>query len=266
MSTTVNGIHYVDMGDRNALTVTFLHGFPFSHAMWSSQLEAVGRMYRAVTYDIRGHGESIVGDGQYMIEGHVDDLCSVLDHLKIEKTVLVGLSMGGYIALRAMERHAHRFQALVLCDTRSEADSSEGKVKRWGDVSSVKKNGSQTFADEFVKRIFAPETYAKKPGVVEAIRQTIRRTPPLSIAGTLIALAARTDTSPSLPSIKIPTMILVGEHDVITPLAAAQAMHERIAGSEMHIVPDAGHLSNLENPDFFNEKLLYFLKKLSPHN
>ena len=256
-------LHYVDIGDPTGMPVVFLHGFPFSHEMWTSQLENVRRFYRALAYDIRGHGNSDVGDGQYTIEGHVDDLIGLLDHLNLDKVVIVGLSMGGYITLRALERNPERFKAAVLCDTRSVADSNEGKLKRAADIAIVKKEGSAYFAEGYLKALFAPDTFKTKPAAVEAIRRIIERTPPLSIAGTLLALPGRMDTTTSLANIKIPTMILVGEYDVLTPLTESQAMHERIRGSELHIVPEAAHMSNLENPDFFNKKLLEFLKRVA---
>lgn len=265
MFATINGVpfNYVEIGNPDAMPVVFLHGFPFSHAMWQQQLDAVGKSYRAVAYDLRGHGLSYVGDGQFTIEGHVDDLIALLDHLKILKAVVVGLSMGGYITLRALERNPERFRAVALCDTRSEADTNEAKLKRFAAIASVKKDGPAVFADGFVKAVFAPETISGRPKVVAPIRTTIERTDPLSIAGTLLALAARTDTTSTLPNIKVPTLILVGEHDPITPPAASQAMHERIPGSELHIVPGAAHMSNIENPEFFNEKLLQFLKRVA---
>jgi len=256
-------MNIIETGDANAMPVLFLHGFPFSHEMWKPQLEVVGQKYRAIAYDIRGHGLSYVGEGQYTIEGHVDDLIAVLDTLKISKAVIVGLSMGGYITLRALERNPERFRATVLCDTRSEADSNEAKLKRFAAIAAVNKFGSEKFADDFVKVVFASESFKTKPEVTESIRKTIQETPELSIVGTLLALASRTDTTPSLSNIKVPTLILVGEHDVTTPPAAAQAMNERIPGSELHIVPQAAHMSNLENPDTFNEKLLLFLKRVS---
>jgi 3-oxoadipate enol-lactonase len=245
------------------MPVVFLHGFPFSHEVWKPQLAHLGKRYRAIAYDIRGHGHSYIGDGQYTIEGHVDDLIGLLDNLKIDKPVIVGLSMGGYIALRALERNPKRFRAAVLCDTRSEADGNEGKLKRVASIMAVKRDGSTAFADGFVKNVFAPETFEKNPQVVKEMHTIIRRTPEISIAGTQLALAARTDTTASLSSIKTPTLILVGEQDVLTPPSASQAMHERITGSEMHIIPRAAHLSNLENPEFFNEKLISFLDRVT---
>lgn len=263
MIATINAvpINYTEAGSRNAMPVLFVHGFPFSHEMWKPQMEVVGNTYRAIAYDVRGHGLSYVGDGQYTIEGHVDDLIGLLDYLGISKTVIVGLSMGGYITLRALERNPGRFRAAVLCDTRSEGDTNEAKLKRAAGVAGVKKDGSRKFAEGFVQAVFAPETLTARPEAVETIRTIISHTPPLSIAGTLLALAGRTDTTASLASISIPTMVLVGEHDAITPPSAARTLHQNIRGSEMHVVPHAAHMSNLENPEFFNEKLLSFLKR-----
>ncbi len=256
-------INYVEAGNPDAMPVVFLHGFPFNLAMWNPQLEVVRREFRAIAYDIRGHGESYVGDGQFTIEGHVDDLMAVLDFLKIQKATVVGLSMGGYIMLRALERNPDRFKAAILCDTRSEPDSNEAKLRRFEGMKSVKKSGSGAFAEAFVKAVFAPETFASKPDIIDAIRKTISRTTPLSIAGTLLALASRTDTTSSLSSIRIPTLILVGEQDVTTPPSAARSMHDKISGSEFHIVPHAAHMSNLENHEFFNDKLLSFLRRIA---
>ena len=262
MMTTINDtpFHILDRGPRTGLTVVFLHGFPFSHARWEPQLEAVGNRYRAVAYDIRGHGQSFVGDGQYTIEGHVDDLMTILDHLGLRHVVVVGLSMGGYIALRALEREPARFLGAALCDTRSEADTNEGKLRRFAAMAAVKTYGSAPFADTFVKAVFAPASLERIPGRVAMIREIIARTPALSIAGTLLALASRTDTTPSLERISVPTLILVGEEDITTPPEASRSMHAKIRGSRLHIIPGAAHMSNLENPGTFNAHLLAFLE------
>ena len=267
MRAFLNGgnIYYTESGSPRGTPVIFLHGFPFSHAMWQPQVDVVAAAgFRAIAYDIRGHGLSDVGDGQFTIEGHVDDLIALLDHLKISTTIIVGLSMGGYIALRALERAPKRFIAAALCDTRSEADPNEGRIKRANSMAAVKRTGSAAFADEFVKAVFAEETFSKNPAAIGMIRDIIAHTPPLSIAGTLLALAARTDTTASLPSIGVPTLILVGEHDATTPPAASRSMHEKIRGSELHLIPGAAHMSNLENSAVFNEKLLTFLRRVSP--
>jgi len=265
MRAFINGcnLFYAAAGDTSAPPVLFIHGFPFSHQMWRSQMDAVAAAgFRGLAYDIRGHGFSDVGDGQYTIESHVDDLFGLMDYLKLPRAVIAGLSMGGYIALRALEREPARFVAVILCDTRSEADTDEARVRRAGSVKSVKAEGSGAYAEGYVRQMFAPRSFTTNPGAVETIRAIIAGTPPLSIAGTLIALAARTDTTRSLAAVNIPALIMVGDQDTVTPLSSAQVLHAGIRGSELHVVPGAAHMSNMENPAFFNEKLLAFLRRL----
>jgi len=268
MRAFINGcnFYYAASGDSIAPPVLFVHGFPFSHQMWRSQMEAVAAAgFRGLAYDVRGHGMSDVGDGQYTIESHVDDLFALMDHLKIPRTVVVGLSMGGYITLRALEREPARFSAVVLCDTRSEADTDEARVRRAGSIKAVKAEGSGAYAEGYVRQMFAPRSLTENAAAVETIRSIIAGTPPLSIAGTLLALAARTDTTRSLAAVNVPALIMVGDQDTVTPIASARALHDGIRGSELHVVPGAAHMSNMENPAFFNEKLINFLRRLPAH-
>ncbi len=138
-----------------ARPIVLIHGFPFSHEMWSPQIAFLEKKLRVIAYDVRGHGKSDVGDGQYTLELFVDDLIGLLDHLKIEKAVLCGLSMGGYIALRAIERNPERWHALVLCDTSSQADSNEAKLRRAATIRAIKREGVKPFADTFLESAFA---------------------------------------------------------------------------------------------------------------
>ncbi len=264
MRATINGasLYVEDTGARTAPAVVFVHGFPFSSEIWAPQVRALSASCRTIVYDVRGHGQSDIGDGQYTIESHVDDLVGLLDHLGVTRAAVAGLSMGGYITLRALERNPERFLAAILCDTRSEADTNETKLRRAAGIAAVKRNGSAAYADDFVSSVFSPATFRAHPEIVETIRRIIARTPPLSIAGTLLALASRTDTTGSLSSVRVPTLILVGEDDTITPPAVARALHERIPGSELHVIPHAGHLSCLENPAPFNEFLTSFLDRV----
>lgn len=268
MKASVNNslLHYIDIGISTATPVVFIHGFPFSHKMWTfpgGQTEALASTHRVIAYDVRGHGESEVGDGQYTVELLVDDLIGLLDHLSISKAVVVGLSMGGYIVLRAVERNPDRFRALVLCDTKSEADSNDAKIKRASSIKAVKANGPQQFAQNFVAGVFTPESFNARPDVVKGIQSIIERTAPLSLCGTMLALAGRTDTTSSLAAITVPALIMAGEHDALTPPAAAQAMKEKIPQSEFYVIPSAAHMSNMENPEVFNKHLVEFLQKIS---
>lgn len=256
------GIEYAIEGHRTGLPVVFIHGFPFSKEMWKPQIDALKKDHYLITYDVRGHGASDVGDGQYTVECFVDDLIGLLDHVKVSRAVVVGLSMGGYIALRAIERNPERFRALVLCDTRSEADGNEGKIKRAQQAKTVKSGGMKKFAETFLKAVFHEATFQTNPQAVEMIRDMIERSSPLAVAGTLTALAARTDTTSSLYNIKVPTLIVVGKHDMLTPPSASHAMKEKIPSAALHIIPGAAHLSNLENPEEFNARLEKFLKAI----
>lgn len=264
MNAIINGleIHYEDLGSLTSPPIVLIHGFPFSHEMWRPQIELLKSKYRVIAYDVRGHGKSDVGDGQYLIEFFVDDLIALLDHLKIEKTILCGLSMGGYTALRAVERNPERFSVPILCDTASEADTNEAKLRRGATITAVKRNGVKAFAETFVKAVFAPESLETRGDTVRLIREIIESTSPVGICGTLLALAARTETTSALPNMKLPTLILVGELDKLTPPAISQMMHSKLPNSELNIISRAAHLCNLENPTDFNRHLLTFLNQL----
>ncbi|MBP6672063.1 MAG: alpha/beta fold hydrolase [Bacteroidetes bacterium] len=267
MKATINNslLRYIDVGPQNSVPVIFIHGFPFSHKMWNfpgGQVEALTATNRVVAYDLRGHGESEVGTGHYAIELFVDDLFLLMDHLNIPKAVLCGLSMGGYIALRAVERNPDRIAGLVLADTKSEADSNEAKIKRANGIKFVQSNGMKYYAQDYVKIVFAPPAFEGKAESVKMIQSIVERTAPTAIFGTLLALAGRTDTTNSLQNIKCPVLIMVGEKDNVTPVAASQIMKDKIPGAEMVIIPGAGHVSNMENPAEFNKHLTAFLAKI----
>lgn len=258
--------HYIDIGISTAQPVVFIHGFPFTHKMWmvpGGQTEAMSGMNRLVAYDVRGHGDSEIGAGIYTIEFLVDDLIALMDHLKLRQPIVVGLSMGGYIALRAVERHPNRFKALVLCSTKADPDSNEVKIKRSISIKMIRNDGIRLFAEEFMKRAVAPETIETKPEAVRTLQSMIERTSPLSLCGTLVALAARTDTNPMLKTLQCPVLIIQGEKDTIVSTAEARAMKELIPNAELQIIPKAGHISNIETPEEFNKHLIDFIRRNS---
>jgi pimeloyl-ACP methyl ester carboxylesterase len=226
--------------------------------MWQSQIQALKQGYRVVAYDLRGQGRTETGDGQFTVEFLVDDLIALLDALKINCAVLCGLSMGGYVALRTAERHRDRVDGLVLCDTKSEADTNEGKLARAGSIKAIKEDGVREFAKSFLCGALSPSGLSNR-NLVSVAMKIISRNQPLGLCGTLLALACRTDTSGFLPTIKVPTLIVVGEADKITPVECSSRMHSAIQGSELQLIHDAGHFSNMENSIQFNEKLADFL-------
>jgi 3-oxoadipate enol-lactonase len=255
-------LNYTEHGMPQGLPVVFIHGFPFSHKMWEPQVHILPSNIHALAYDVRGHGTTDVGDGQFTMELFVDDLIELLDKFSIEKAILCGLSMGGYIALRTFERSPDRVRGLILCDTKSESDTDAAKIRRAISIKTVKAMGVHAFAEDFVRTIFWEKTFETNPNVIAFTKQIICANSARGICGTFLALASRTDTTSALASIHIPTCIIVGEHDKVTPPADAQSMHAKIAGSELYILPRSAHMTNLENTQEFNKRLLTFLSAL----
>lgn len=259
---TINNltVSYSDHGPDDAPVIIFIHGFPLNKSMWNIQVEALKENFRVIAYDIRGHGNSDAGIDEFFIELFVIDLLRLMEKLKIEKSILCGLSLGGYIALNAVLKHPDRFDGLILNDTQCIADTPEIKENRCQAIISIMKNGVEQYADEIIKHLFAPESFTKKKNVIDAVKEMIISTPKQSLCNTLHALAERKETCDLLPQINIPVLIMVGKEDKITPIAAAQQMHEKILNSKLEIIQQAGHLSNLENPTAFNTHLVKFLE------
>lgn len=261
---TSRGIHYQDQGDPKKLPIILIHGMTFDHNMWNPQIKVLKKNYRVIAYDMRGHGSSKVYDGQYTYRMFADDLKDLMDHLDIEQAVLCGLSMGGAVALRTYELYPERVIALVLSDTRSEADSNETKEWRENSIDSIKKNGLKPFTDGFLADTFAGESFKTNPEGVEFIRSTVLGTDPLAVCGVLLAQAARTDMTHILQKIEVPTLIMIGENDKFTPISSSRTMKKNIPGSDLKIIGKAGHISNLENTPEFNRHLTEFLEKIDP--
>ncbi|MDD4972127.1 MAG: alpha/beta fold hydrolase [Paludibacter sp.] len=251
-------VNYTDVGPEEAPVIIFIHGFPLNLSMWNMQVEALNEKFRIISYDIRGHGESDAGNDAFSIELFVADLVSFMDSLKISKASLCGLSMGGYIALNAVEHYPERFESMVLCDTTCKADLPEGKEKRMKAVENIITNGVQNYASESVKNLFAPGSFTSNKSVVSEVEKMIANTSELSLCSTLLALSARHETCSKLSEIKVPVLILVGAEDSITPPSAAMFLHESIKNSTLQVIEGAGHLSNLENPEAFNQHLKIF--------
>ncbi len=261
----VNGSRHwlVEAGPDDGLPLVLIHGFPLSHVLWLPQLEAFSGRFRVAAYDLRGLGRTEVGDGQYTMEAYVDDLLGVMDHLSFDRAVLCGLSMGGYVALRAVERAPDRVRGLILCDTRSGADTNAGKVGRAAAIEQVKRDGTAAFARDFLPKVLGPTSLGQRPEVVRTVEQMMAEQRVPGVIGAQLAMAGRTDTTEALHQVVVPALLVVGEEDTLTPPAQSREMAARIPESELVLVPDAGHLSNLENPDGFNRPVLEFLDRLA---
>jgi 3-oxoadipate enol-lactonase len=252
-------VSYTDEGQHGSPVIIFIHGFPFNKSMWNLQVEPLRDNYRLIMYDIRGHGNSDAGNEDFSIDLFASDLISLMDTLKIDKAILCGLSMGGYIALNAIGKYQERFDALVLSDTQCMADTTEAKEKRMKAIESIRKTGVEEYAGESIKKLFASESFTTRVKQIADVREMILKTSEQSLCSTLLALSVRKETCNILPEIKVPVLIMVGNEDKITPPDAARFIHERIEGSLLKIIDHAGHLSNLENPDEFNNQLKKFI-------
>jgi 3-oxoadipate enol-lactonase len=252
-------ISYNDEGKIGDPVIIFIHGFPFNKSMWNKQTKALKENYRIIAYDVRGHGNSGAGIEEFSIDLFAADLLSLMDKLKIDKAMLCGLSMGGYIALNAIENYPDRFDALILSDTTCLADTPEVKEKRLKTIESIRNDGVEKFADESIENLFAPESFTTKKKEIAAVREMIVHTTEESLYKTLRAFYERKETCSKLSDIYVPVLIMVGEEDKITPLAAAQLMQEKIKDSLLSIIEHAGHLTNIENPLEFNNKLEEFV-------
>ncbi len=262
MQKTINGLYVTAKGNPDNQSIIFVHGFPYDHNMWNFQTDKLSKNYYCVTYDVRGLGKSYVGDGQYTMEAFVWDLFSVIDGMKLNKPVLCGLSMGGYISLRAVEKDQNRFKALILCDTRSQADDNEGKLKRAMAINQINTEGLAAFVEPFVSNCFWKQTIKKKPDFFKGILESTKKHNPVGVKGGLIAMLSRTDTTKALKKFKLPTLVLVGKYDALTPPEVMEKMAKKIKKSDFYIVPKAGHMAPLENPEYVNAKILKFLAKL----
>ena len=261
MKLNINEISVNTFGDSKNQPIVFIHGFPYDCTMWENQINVLKDDYYCVAYDVRGLGESGIGDGQYTMESFVDDLSAVINELKLNKPVICGLSMGGYIALRSVERNQDKFAGVIFCDTRSEADDNTGKLKRSEHIKLINTEGLAKFADQFVTNTFAEETPKEQEKMFSAVLDKARKQNPTGVKGCIIAIMSRTDTTPSLQKIKIPALVIVGSFDKLTPTTVMRDMADKIPDSEFGIIPRTGHMSPLENPAAVNDLIKGFLKR-----
>lgn len=245
--------------------VVLLHGFPLDRTMWVSQVEALSSRYRVVTPDLRGLGESPAPEGIYPMEDLANDVLELLDCLRInEPIILGGLSMGGYVSLAFAVRHPKKLRALMLMDTRAGADSPEAAKAREETARKIEGQGHvNDLVDSMLPKLFGKTTRETDPELTARTEKIMRRTNPRGAAGALLGMAARPDRTRDLARIALPTLVLVGEEDVITPADEARRMAQALPNARFVSVPKAGHLAPLENPKAVNQALLAFLDSLA---
>lgn len=261
----VNGVSiaYTDTGNSGDIPVVFIHGFPLDKSMWNDQLQACSGKYRTIAYDIRGFGESEEGSAGYSIDLFTKDLLEFMNALEIEKAVLIGFSMGGYIALNAMRKFPEKIIGLVLADTQCQADTEEAYEKRMKTCEKIRRESISVYADEVLPALLATsEEGSDNSNAIIAMRTIIEGTSKDVLCNTLVAMANREATCGTLKNITVPTLLLVGEDDTLTPVEKSESMNAEIPGATLHVIPYSKHLSNIDNPEIFNRHLGAFLQRI----
>lgn len=248
----------------NGPPVVLVHGFPLNRTMWVVQMEALASHFRVIVPDLRGFGESQVVPGVATMDTMAGDLVALLDVLGIsEKIVLGGLSMGGYVALAFARRYPERLRGLILCDTRAKADSAQAKENRRRVAERVLQEGPSFIADEMIPRLCCEKTFRTRPEVIEKLRTMIVTAPPEGVAAASLGMAERPDLTPLLAQLPFPVLVIVGQFDVISPPEEMEAMAKEVANARFMIIPDAGHMAPMEQPDIVSETIRNWLQSLN---
>jgi len=252
-------IAYDDMG--SGMPVAFIHGFPHNRSLWAPQVSGLLDRARCIAPDLRGFGESS-RDGPFSIDQFADDVAQLLRTLGISRAVFVALSMGGYVAFSLWRRHRALVRGLVLADTRAGADTEDARAKRQALIEVARTRGSGAVADGQITGMIGKSTRDKRPGMIDEVHRMLESASVEGIVGALEAMMARVDSTPTLATIDVPTLVVVGNEDVLTPRSEAEIIHEAIRNSRLEVIEQAGHVSNLERPAAFNHVLTEFLASL----
>ncbi len=246
------------------LPIVFVHGFPLDHSMWVAQIGAFSTKYLVLVPDLRGFGESDVTSGTVTMERYADDIAELAETLGLTSDGLVvcGLSMGGYIAFQFLRKYAGLLRGLVLCNTRATADPDEVRENRYRVATTVRQDGPNGLIQQMLPKLLAEQTRRNQPDCVDRLLTMVRRAAPEGIAAASLGMAERPDSSALLATVPCPPLVIAGEHDQLSPPAEMQAMASAIRGVRFEIIPGAGHMTPMENPDQFNAVLGAFLQSL----
>ena len=252
-------IGYDDVGA--GIPVAFVHGFPHNRTLWSPQVSALVDRARCIAPDLRGFGETS-RHGPFTIDQFADDIAMLLRSLGVERAVIAGLSMGGYVAFALWRRHRSLVRALVLAHTRAGADSDEARSKRQVLVEVARTRGSAAVADGQITGMLGKTTREKRPAMIDEVHRMLASASVEGIVGALEAMMARADSTEMLQTIDVPTLVIVGGEDALIPRSEGDILHDAIRGSRLEVIEQAGHVSNMERPAAFNHVLSEFLASL----
>lgn len=264
MYAQVNGyrLFYEDTGQ--GVPVVLLHGFPLSSRIWSPIRQAIARHARLITPDLRGHGLSEKPDGRYSMASLAHDMATLVDRLGLEKLVLGGHSMGGYITFQLAQHFPERLRGLILVDTRAEADTDEGRARRLKAIAQIRTEGAAAFLEAFLPGLIGPSSKASNPQLLDELKAMAALVPDHVLVGCLQGMLERPDSRPLLPALHLPVLVLVGEEDQLTPPSEAQAMAEALPLADLVVIPQAGHTPSLEAPQAVAQAILHFIRRTLP--
>lgn len=261
---TVNGVALALDTQGDGPAILFIHGYPMDRTIWRHQVEHLDG-WRRLAPDLRGMGRSDAPDLGYSMTTYADDLAALLDAVGVEQAVLCGLSMGGYVAFEFLRRYRQRVRGLVLMDTRAESDSMEGRRSRDAAAQLAREQGARAVAESMLPRLLAHETADAAGEPWRQLERMIGATPVSGIVGALAAMRDRPDSTDLLATLAdLPTLVVVGEHDRITPLATAHRLVAAIPGAQLEVIAGAGHVPPVEQPASTTRVLAGFLAALPP--
>jgi pimeloyl-ACP methyl ester carboxylesterase len=238
-----------------------LHAFPFNQDMWEPQLEGLSDVAHVITLDLPGFGASQTTDGDYSLETMAEIVHDFVRHLGHERVVLGGLSMGGYIALAYARKYPGHLQGLILANTRAGADTPEARQRRLDQVKEINEEGLRGLAQSMPHKVLTSATAVKRPALLKELSGHIAASNVMAVTGALEAMANRPDSTDVLPAIHVPTLVIAGEGDDLTPPTVAQAMVDHLPKGKLVTLPGAGHLSNMEAPEAFNAAVADFMRQ-----
>ncbi|HEX2315333.1 MAG TPA: alpha/beta fold hydrolase [Thermomonospora sp.] len=251
-----------DVGGGTPLVL--LHAFPLSSAMWLAQREALADRFRVVTPDLRGFGGSLLGDDEPSVDVMADDVARLLRRSGIDRAVIGGLSMGGYVAMALCRRHPDRVLGLVLADTKASADPEQVRRTRLRQAERLETDGSpRVLVDEVLPLLVGPTTMRRRALVYGRVRGLVQSAPARAAAWAQRAMAARPDSFDTLRQTRAPALVLVGTEDELSPVSDARAIADALPNAELLEIPAAGHLSAVEQPDLFNQAVAEFTSALT---
>jgi 3-oxoadipate enol-lactonase len=256
-------IAYEEIG--KGTPIIFVHGFPLNHKLWEPQLSGLKETMHVIAPDLPGHGESEARSGAYLMNMVADDTIGFIDALGISEPVIIcGLSLGGYMLGQLFQKYGKRLSGLIFTATRASPDSVEAKLNRDRLVALARQSGLQAVVEDVLPKFMSPKTYQSRPELVAKVREIMRTTSLDGVVGDLLGMRERLDTHDLLRKVTVPALVIHGADDQLISLSEGERIRDTIPGARMCVIPDAGHLPNLEQPELFNQAVIEFIQQLNP--